>query len=846
MPNAEILRRRLSALKQKPAWNLSVAVIALIISLGACGGGGSSSSGGTGGGTGGGGTGGGGTGGGGTPAPSITIVSPSKLMLGIPLGQVTLYGQNFEQGSTVLIDGVAATSATIPSTQEIDIQISLDLDGTAGVHQIQVKDLEGTSNTGIFTVYSPTIGPQPFNAIQGFDPAWAQSNLSAIADVNGDGLADVVMAGPNGTTSLTVMLGQSNGQLGLPNNEPNLVAGPMVAGDVNGDGFVDLVCMNGSSANPMVSVLLNDGKGNFTQGTTTGFVGVFPVSLTLIDVDGDGKLDFLFGVTDTQSIYYMHNQGNGVFAAPVKIATSSGALSNFAAGDFTGDSKPDVAYAITDNKTGNSQLHLLVNQGGGSFTDQTVPSVTAPIGSLIAGDFNHDGHLDLAIQPEDSFTSIENAILAVYLGNGDGTFNVGPVTVIETNAFESYTLVAGDFDGDGNLDLAGVNQETEPGRTVILWGDNTGNFTPQFITGPMGFGVVEAGDINGDAITDLIVPDRFGIISVIPGNKSRSFPSVLPLFPNSGGAASAADINKDGKKDIFIQSNTTYLNQGNDTFSLSGSPNAQGLFVVDMDGDGFPDLIGTDGQNLLIWKGTGDPNFSGTPVTAGPGNPAFQIQIVDMDGDGLPDIVEFDGGSTDILFNQGNLSFFQMPIMSAFDSPFAIADVNGDGRPDFITGNFTLLNQGNRNFTVVNSNNLTVTAGAYIAVGDFNGDGKADVVYGGNEMGLVVEYGRGDGTFYQQSQLNVGPSSDFTQSLAVADVDGDGKADIVACLFLSQQCAVFTNDGTGGFKRSYFASGATSIDLLLTDLNGDGKPDLVISNYLVDFAPPNVNVVFHK
>jgi hypothetical protein len=763
-------------------------------------------------------------------------------MVGIPLGGVTLFGQNFEQGDQVLIDGVAATFVSVPSAQEIDIQISLDLDATAGVHQIQVTDGEATSNTGTFTVYSPAIGPQPFNAIQGFDPAYGPSNLSTVADVNGDGLADVVMAGPNGTSSLTVMLGQSDGQLGVPKNEPNLVAGQMVAGDVNGDGFVDLVCMNGSSANPMVSVLLNDGKGNFTQGSMTSFSGVFPVSLTLLDVDGDGKLDFVFGVTDTQSIYYLHNQGNGVFAAPVTIASSSGALSNFAAGDFTGDGKPDVAYAVTDNSTGNSHLHLLVNQGGGNFKDQAVPSVNAPIGSLIAGDFNHDGHLDLAIQPEDSFISIPYADLAVYLGNGDGSFNVGPVTVIETNAFESYTLVVGDFDGDGNLDLAGVNQETEPGRTVILWGDNTGNFTPQFVTGPMGFGVVEAGDINGDGIPDVIVPDRFGIISVIPGTKSRSFPSVLPLFPNSGGAASAADINKDGKKDVFVQSNTTYLNQGNDTFSLAGSPNAQGLFVADMDGDGFPDLIGTDGQNLLIWKGTGDPNFGGTPVIAGPGNPAFQTQIVDMDGDGLPDIVE----SNVIIFNQGNLTFFQMPIMSAFNSPFAIADVDGDGKPDIITGNFTLLNKGSRNFTVVNSNNLTVTAGAYIAVGDFNGDGKADVVYGGNEMGLVVEYGRGDGTFYQQSQLNVGPPSDFTQSLAVADVDGDGKADIVACLFFSQQCAVFTNDGTGGFKRSYFASGSTSIDLLLTDLNGDGKPDLVISNYLVDFAPPNVNVVFHK
>ncbi len=764
-------------------------------------------------------------------------------MVGVPLGTVELLGQNFQQGAQILFDGAAVTNASVVSAQEIDIQISLDLDAVAQSHQIQVQQTNGNSNTATFTVYSPTIGPQPFNAVQGFDPAYATSNLSAVADVNGDGYADVVMAGPNGTTSLTVMLGQANGQLGLPKNEPNLMTGQMVAGDVNGDGFVDLVCMIGSANTPLVSVLLNDGKGNFTQGPTTPFTGVFPVSLSLMDVDGDGKPDFLFGVTDAQSIYYLHNQGNGAFAAPVKIATANGALANVALGDFTGDGKPDVAYALTDNSTGVSQLRLLVNQGGGTFKDQSVPSVGAPIGSLIAGDFNHDGHLDLAIQPEDPFVTVDRALLAVYFGNGDGTFNVGPVTVIETNAFESYTLVAGDFDGDGNLDLAGVNQETEPGRTVMLWGDNAGNFTPQFITGPMGFGVVEAGDTNGDGIPDLIVPDRFGIISLIPGNKSRTFPSVLPLFPNSAGMASAGDINKDGKTDLFIEANTTYLNQGNETFTLSGNPSAQGIQIADMDGDGFPDLIGTDGQNILVWKGTGDPNFSGTPVVAGPGNPAFQVQIADMDGDGLPDIVE----SNVIIFNQGHLTFFPMPMsVGNFNSPFAIADVDGDGRLDTITGGFTLLNKGNRNFTVVNPNNLAVTGGAFLAVGDFNQDGKADVVFGGNEMGMVVEYGRGDGTFYQQSQLNVGPPSDFSQSLAVVDLNGDGKPDIVACLFLSQQCAVFTNDGAGGFQRSYFASGANAVSLLSTDLNGDGKQDLVITNYTVDFAPPNVNVAFHK
>jgi len=117
-------------------------------------------------------------------------------------------------------------------------------------------------------------------------------------------------------------------------------------------------------------------------------------------------------------------------------------------------------------------------------------------------------------------------------------------------------------------------------------------------------------------------------------------------------------------------------------------------------------------------------------------------------------------------------------------------------------------------------------------------------VFGGSEEPISVYYSKGDGTFYQQTQLNVGPE-DSSQALAVADFNGDGRPDIVACLFFSEQCVLYTNDGSGGFQRSYLASGSTSTAILAVDLTGQGKPDLVISNYVLDFRPPNFNVIFH-
>lgn len=131
-------------------------------------------------------------------------------------------------------------------------------------------------------------------------------------------------------------------------------------------------------------------------------------------------------------------------------------------------------------------------------------------------------------------------------------------------------------------------------------------------------------------------------------------------------------------------------------------------------------------------------------------------------------------------------------------------------------------------------------------MGDLNGDGFPDVVFGGNSFPLVIEYAKGDGTFYEQSELPAGPGSDFPQAMSVVDVNGDGRPDIIACLFLSEQCVIYTNDGQGGFQRSYLASGANSVAMLVANLKGNNTPGLAITNYAVDFRPPNFLVVLEK
>jgi hypothetical protein len=828
-----------------------------LVFLGACGGsGGSSTSGGGGGNGGGGGGGAGGGGGGGSSPPSAQLLSPSKIMLGVPQGLVYVIGTNFTSDAQVLLDGAPASFVIVEGSTQIEVQIPDSYDYTVATHTFVVKQASGTSATLTLSVYAPEQGPQPFVAIPGFDPSAGDSSNLTMCDVNADGLADAVMPGPSfNTPSLSVMSGKSNGQLAPAAITYGLSAGPMGCGDVNGDGTPDIVTATLDANNsPIISVLLNDGKGNFTPGPTTPFTGIYPTSLTVVDADGDGKPDLLFSVQG--ALYFMQNQGGGTLAPPLQIATPAGDNTFFSVADFNGDGRPDIVYASGNSNTGLDQIHLLLNQGGGSFTDTVPAGISGESGYFAVADFNRDGHMDIAVEPEPSFTSLASVSVVTYFGQGNGTFVKGPLTVVQQNAFQTFQLVAGDFDGDGLPDLAGVNGAGTPAFVMMLWGDGAGNFQVQQVNGPMGFSLA-SGDVNGDGIPDVVIPDRFGIISVALGRKDRNIPSALSFTPNVPDPVAVGDLAGNHKLDLLSPGldpgenqlnpapGNLYVNPGNGQFVATGSPPPQGLVLADMDGDGLADLVGTDGQsNILIWKGTGDPNFPSAPVTI----PVllwttglFPIQIADTDGDGRPDIVL----ENLVLYNQGNLNFVAVPVQFPYtNSPFVIGDFNHDGIMDIAMGGWTMLGQPNRTFLNV-ANNLGLTNGNFAAVGDINQDGFPDIVSGGNSYPVTVWYGRGDGTFYEQSQLNVGPA-DFSQSLAVADVNGDGRPDIVACLFLSHQCAVFTNDGQGGFQRSFFASGAMAVNLQAADFDGDGKIGLAINNYAVDFAPPNFLVVLHQ
>ena len=771
-----------------------------------------------------------------------------------------IYGPNFSQQAQVFVDGQAANSTTVLDSKTLFAVVDVTYSTFLGTHQFTVHDGTKTSNSKAFTLYTPQQGPLVMQAVPGYfvglelDPVYI-----AAGDVNGDGKADVILQGPvdNFQGSLAILYGQSDGTLSLPQYLAGVSPYSVAVGDIDGNGTEDLVTIiPGNVSGIALGILLGDGHGNFQQlAAQAPFDGIFPGPPYLADLDGDGKPDVVLSVQAPAGVHniviWFKNQGGGMFAAPAVLAASAaGDNTTLAVADVNGDGRPDILYSLYNPAPSAEVIHTLVNQGNGQFMDTLTAGLHGVTGIFNVLDFNLDGKPDLVVQVQ---LPSGNGITAYsFTGNGDGSFSSAASNILTPPlAYEPFQFVAGDFDHDGFPDLAGVDGETEPSHILYLFGDGRGNFTPKDVIGPQGFRLAVA-DIDGDGVPDVVVPDRFNFVSVSLGRSDRNFPSLLALGPLTSAPPATGDINDDGLPEILVGGDpfsdipgTVFLNQGNGSLQLAAQTDQSSYMLADLTGRAVVDLLGGNASNLVIWPNNGTLQF-GSPIEVPPPVSGY-FTVADMDHDGHPDIV----GLGEVLY--GNSAYQFTPVLlSGLVSTYAIGDFNGDGRLDIATDTFVFLNTGNRAFNAVNAGFGApgLTQGSTPIVADFNGDGFDDIAIATPlNSGVYIYYSLGDGTFFLGAILDTGQvvgGLPGAWAIAGGDFDGDGRPDIAAGLWDSQQVVVFLNKGGGVYARSFFASGVSTIGMASSDLVRKGKPDLVIANYNVAFRPPNVNVMFHK
>jgi hypothetical protein len=608
------------------------------------------------------------------------------------------------------------------------------------------------------------------------------------ADINGDGKPDLISVN-GGSSTLTVMTNNGSGIFGsnAPVNVGSAVVWAVVA-DVNGDNKPDLICANGSSPGTL-TVMTNDGSGSFGSNTTLN-VGYGPMCVVAADINGDHKVDLISADEYAGTLTVYTNTGGGNFSLSATLPAGTDPISVIAA-DLNGDGKIDLICA---NEFANT-LTVLTNNGSGVFGSNATYIVGSEPVSVVAADLKGDGKMDL-ITANYGFSS--GNTLTVLTNNGNGVFGSN-ATLVVGNGPEC--VIAADVNGDGKMDLISANSQDN--TLTVLTNNGAGGFgTNTTLWEGENPDSVVAADVNGDGRMDLISGDKYTGLTV---QTQVGFTAYKYAAGNQPYSVVAVDVNNDTNLDLITANSanstlTVLTNNGNGIFGSNATLHAGSgpvfLAAADINRDGWLDLIcaNDDATTLSIFTNNAKGGFGSNDTLVVGAGPTC-VAPVDVNGDGKVGLAVTVSGYLLLFTNNGSGGFGpNAPLAVNNDLEFVVAaDVNGDHRLDLICAN-----------------------GLNSKPNDANGT-------------LLVLTNNGSGGFGSNATYEVGEGP---RSIVAADVNGDGKVDLISANYGSDTLTVLTNNGSGGFgSNATYTVGHSPISVVAADINGDGWPDLITANY---------------
>ena len=684
----------------------------------------------------------------------------------------------------------------------------------------------------------------------------------AIDDVNSDGQTDIVYISHN-APGIGVLLGKGNGTFeNIMEYFGAFDAGlrSISLGYYNDDTFLDAAAT--IQLNSDINIYLGTGNGSFKMPMklSTGEEAK-PCSVTFADFDNDGQQDVVVGdaTLNIFQIFFVYSDTDFTKMASYTTGSNPHPFS-ISTGDLDGDGQSDLAIA----NSGNNDIQLLINYNKNIFMNKQ--NLSTGLGShpqsVTIAYLNQDHFLDIAVVNtwDDNFN--------VFFGLGNGSFSRKYIYSTGTLSTPS-SIVAGDLNEDGRMDIVTANEGSD--TVGIFLASEYVLFSTYDINIPGSSPLpscIASGDFNNDHLLDIVIGNRGTYtLGIYFGYGNGTFSEQITISIESDPSPNylaVGDFNNDNCQDlVFVSSDINafciFLGYGNGSFqsplsySTGDWSSPYSVAVADFNKDSQLDIVvvgaNEDIQGTVwLFLGFGNGTFERSVVyTITDGTYIRSVAVDDLNNDTFLDIVFVnpDANSICLLFGFGDGHFSNATTLSTGENSqpvsVALGDLNGDKSIDIVVANrlsatvLLFFGYGNETFSTQNIAVLHYNASVpSILLSDVNSDNLLDILFIDEQLngGIGIFYGFGGGKF---ASLKFYATGSFTapSMAAVGDFNNDSRIDLAICKFYHGSIGVFIQSAIDLYASpALFPTGNQSHPsaIVLGDFNNDHHLDIAVAN----------------